>query len=71
MRIFPRHTQNAENLWKCKPRLCGSRRKEFNMQTTIAIAAAVLVALALAALFPMVAILLTALGIVFMFLVFR
>ncbi|MGD0724350.1 MAG: hypothetical protein ABSB63_02180 [Spirochaetia bacterium] len=41
------------------------------MQTTIAIAAAVLVALALAALFPMVAILLTALGIVFMFLVFR
>jgi hypothetical protein len=41
------------------------------MQTTIAIAAGVLVALTLAALFPMVAILITALGIVFMFLVFR
>jgi hypothetical protein len=46
-------------------------RKEVSVQTTIAILAAVVIVLALAALFPMVAILLTALGIVFMFLVFR
>ena len=45
--------------------------KEHEMQTTIAILAAVVIVLALAALFPMVAILLTALGIVFMFLAFR
>jgi hypothetical protein len=41
------------------------------MHNTIAISVAILIALALAALFPMVAIMLTALGIVFMFLVFR
>ncbi len=41
------------------------------MQTTIAVFAAAVIALALAALFPMVAILLTALGIVFMFVVFK
>ncbi len=41
------------------------------MRTTIVISAAVLIALALAALFPMVAILLTALRIVFMFVIFK
>ena len=41
------------------------------MQTAIAILAAVVIVLALAVLFPMAAILLAALGIVFMFLAFR
>lgn len=64
--------RNVENLQMSKARLRRIRKKgEFNVQNTIAISAAVLIALALAALFPMVAILLTALGIVFMFLVFK
>jgi hypothetical protein len=41
------------------------------MQTTIVVLGAILIALALAALFPVIAVLLSALGIVFMFLVFR
>jgi hypothetical protein len=41
------------------------------MQTTIVVLGVILIALVIAALFPVVAVLLTALGIVFMFLVFR
>ena len=62
---------NVENSHLDRDRLCGNSEEGEQLQTMIVVLRAILIALVIAALFPVVAVLLTALGIVFMFLVFR